>query len=182
MNTTLVSSLIAEVPGYVKLQREMHDPRSARPEGSQFPITGWIAQLVHTVCSVVAPRRGRPGCPESVRGLGDALIAQRPEWILPNGNCPTCDSYDARLAELLVISLATERAVAQRPNNLTNTTQLPTFFVNHGGRPSLAHDLTDPRNFVIPAGYARQEDSLPQMASAIQYSSHEKPVQKEPMT
>lgn len=29
------------------------------------------------------------------------LRAQHPEWIEPNGDCPTCDSYEARLAELL---------------------------------------------------------------------------------
>jgi hypothetical protein len=29
------------------------------------------------------------------------LRAQHPEWIEPNGECPTCDSYEARLAELL---------------------------------------------------------------------------------
>ena len=28
-------------------RRRRHDPREARPEGSQFPGTGWIAQLVH---------------------------------------------------------------------------------------------------------------------------------------
>jgi hypothetical protein len=27
--------------------RRRHDPREARPEGSQFRGTGWIAQLVH---------------------------------------------------------------------------------------------------------------------------------------
>ena len=39
------------------------------------------------------------------RELHDALRAQHPEWILPNGECPTCESYDARFAELLVQSL-----------------------------------------------------------------------------
>jgi hypothetical protein len=29
------------------------------------------------------------------------LRTQHPEWIQPNGDCPTCDSYEARLAELL---------------------------------------------------------------------------------
>jgi hypothetical protein len=31
------------------------------------------------------------------------LLAQHPEWIEPNGNCPTCDSYDRRLAELITV-------------------------------------------------------------------------------
>ena len=69
------------------------------------------------------------------RKMHDALLAQHPDWILPNGDCPTCDSYDARFAELLIVSLATERALAHRPNNLnlSNTTKLSTFFVSHVG-------------------------------------------------
>jgi hypothetical protein len=30
-----------------------------------------------------------------------ALRVQHPEWVEPNGDCPTCDSYELRLAELL---------------------------------------------------------------------------------
>jgi hypothetical protein len=26
---------------------------------------------------------------------------QHPDWVKPNGDCPTCDSYELRLAELL---------------------------------------------------------------------------------
>jgi hypothetical protein len=29
------------------------------------------------------------------------LMAQHPEWIDGDGNCPTCESYDRRLAELI---------------------------------------------------------------------------------
>jgi len=29
------------------------------------------------------------------------LMAQHPEWIDADGNCPTCESYDRRLAELI---------------------------------------------------------------------------------
>jgi hypothetical protein len=29
------------------------------------------------------------------------LRLQHPEWIQPNGECPMCDSYEARLMELL---------------------------------------------------------------------------------
>jgi hypothetical protein len=31
------------------------------------------------------------------------LLAQHPEWIEANGDCPTCDSYDRRLAELITV-------------------------------------------------------------------------------
>ena len=30
-----------------------------------------------------------------------ALRVQHPDWIEPNGNCPTCDAYESRLADLL---------------------------------------------------------------------------------
>jgi hypothetical protein len=33
-----------------------------------------------------------------------ALRVQHPDWIEPNGNCPTCDSYELRLADLLGLS------------------------------------------------------------------------------
>ncbi len=33
--------------------------------------------------------------------MREALRAQHPEWIQPNGDSPLCDSYEARLAELL---------------------------------------------------------------------------------
>jgi hypothetical protein len=36
------------------------------------------------------------------REVHDALLAQHPEWIEPGGDSPTCDSYDARFAELLM--------------------------------------------------------------------------------
>ena len=29
------------------------------------------------------------------------LRVQHPEWLEPNGDCPICDFYEARLAELL---------------------------------------------------------------------------------
>jgi len=47
------------------------------------------------------------------RDIHHALRAQHPEWIQPNGDCPTCDSYERRLAELLSFSLASERAQAR---------------------------------------------------------------------
>ena len=38
---------------------------------------------------------------ELQRQIHDDLRIQHPEWVDPNGNCPTCDSYESRLAELL---------------------------------------------------------------------------------
>jgi hypothetical protein len=116
-----------------------------------------------------------PAYAQLQRKMHDALLAQPPDWILPNGDCPTCDSYDARLAELLIVSLATERALAHRPKSLklTNTTKLPTFSVSHGDHPLAS--LGDPGNFRIPAGYTRANKIVfSEMASAIRECSHEK--------
>jgi hypothetical protein len=33
--------------------------------------------------------------------IHDDLRIQNPDWVEPNGNCPNCDSYESRFAELL---------------------------------------------------------------------------------
>ncbi len=33
--------------------------------------------------------------------IHDDLRIQHPEWVGPNGECPRCDCYESRLAELL---------------------------------------------------------------------------------
>jgi hypothetical protein len=38
------------------------------------------------------------------RQIHDALRVEHPEWVKPNGDCPTCESYESRLAELLGLS------------------------------------------------------------------------------
>jgi hypothetical protein len=40
-----------------------------------------------------------------------ALRVQHPNWVEPNGNCPTCDSYESRLAELLGLFHRTNSAI-----------------------------------------------------------------------
>ena len=35
--------------------------------------------------------------------IHDDLRRQHPEWVLPNGECPMCDAYEARLMELLAL-------------------------------------------------------------------------------
>ena len=46
--------------------------------------------------------------PELQQQIHEDLRIQHPDWVEPNGECPTCDSYESRLAELL--------ALAQRSN------------------------------------------------------------------
>jgi hypothetical protein len=47
--------------------------------------------------------------------IHDDLRIQHPEWVQPNGESPTCDSYEARLTELL------EGLSQRQPNNLITT-------------------------------------------------------------
>ena len=49
-----------------------------------------------------------PGYAVLQRHMHDALRAQNPEWIKPNGDSPMCDFYESRFAQLLDLSLATE--------------------------------------------------------------------------
>lgn len=43
--------------------------------------------------------------------IHDDLRIQHPEWVGPNGDCPTCDSYESRLSELLGLG---QRSMAVR--------------------------------------------------------------------
>jgi hypothetical protein len=49
---------------------------------------------------------------ELQREMHDALRAQHPEWVRPNGDSPICDAYESRFEELLRLSLQFERAHA----------------------------------------------------------------------
>jgi len=44
--------------------------------------------------------------------IHDALRVEHPEWVEPTGDCPTCESYESRLAELLSLSSPNERRSA----------------------------------------------------------------------
>ena len=40
--------------------------------------------------------------------MHEALRKEHPEWVEPNGECPTCEAYESRLAELLGLSSPSE--------------------------------------------------------------------------
>jgi hypothetical protein len=46
----------------------------------------------------------RMGLLQLQQEIHDALRVQHPDWVTPNGDCPTCESYESRLAELLGLS------------------------------------------------------------------------------
>jgi hypothetical protein len=49
------------------------------------------------------PTPSVPTYHELQRQLHKDLLAQHPEWIDADGNCPTCDDYERRLAQLISI-------------------------------------------------------------------------------
>jgi hypothetical protein len=58
-----------------------------------------------------------------LRQIHNDLRLQHPEWILPNGEWPMCDSYEARLIELLDASMQTAPE---------ETIAVPDCFLEHG--------------------------------------------------
>jgi hypothetical protein len=48
--------------------------------------------------------------------MHDALHAQHPEWIEADGKSPTCDSYEAPFAELLISHLTKDWQACARPD------------------------------------------------------------------
>jgi hypothetical protein len=53
-----------------------------------------------------------PGYGALQREMHNALLMQHPEWVERDGNCPKCDDYDSRFAQLLSFFLTFERANA----------------------------------------------------------------------
>jgi hypothetical protein len=80
-----------------------------------------------------------PAYAQLQREMHDALLAQHPEWILANGDCPTCDAYDERFAQLLNVSLATERSHSSHTRDLDDR-----------GNFSMSAGYAEPRNIVFP--------------------------------
>jgi hypothetical protein len=50
---------------------------------------------------------------ELQRKIHEDLRVQHPEWVKPNGECPTCDSYESRLAELLGLTQRANAVITQ---------------------------------------------------------------------
>ena len=44
--------------------------------------------------------------------MHEALLREHPEWVEPNGDCPMCEAYESRLAELLGLSPDSEHRSA----------------------------------------------------------------------
>jgi hypothetical protein len=47
--------------------------------------------------------------PELQQQIHEDLRIQHPDWVERNGECPTCESYERRLAELIGLFQSAER-------------------------------------------------------------------------
>ena len=67
------------------------------------------------------------------RQMHDALRAQHPEWIQPDGDSPICDDYESRFAELLnLFSERTDHWKSQRSKRLARHIGSAGLLVNGG--------------------------------------------------
>ena len=62
--------------------------KSGRPFRRVFPNGGTVFHQIHTYA-------------ELRQQIHDDLRLQHPDWVQPNGESPICDSYEARLMELI---------------------------------------------------------------------------------
>ena len=56
---------------------------------------------------------------ELQRQLHKDLLAQHPEWIDADGNCPTCDDYERRFARLISIFKSQSKKSQRKERNET---------------------------------------------------------------
>src|SRR6266566_5654958 len=78
---------------FVSLRRKRAHPRSKldkppRAKVESFSKSIAVSHEIHTYA-------------ELRQQIHDDLRVQHPEWVHPNGECPICDSYEARLMEEL---------------------------------------------------------------------------------
>jgi hypothetical protein len=70
-----------------------------------------ILTAMKTNASPIVPNKV-PAYVQLQQQTHEALRAQHPEGIEPTGDCPTCESYESRLAELLGLPSQSEHRSA----------------------------------------------------------------------
>ena len=68
-------------------------------KANDFPATSSSAVEIHSYAQLQ-------------QRIHDDLRVQHPEWVEPDGNCPTCESYERRLAESIGLLQSSERELA----------------------------------------------------------------------
>ena len=94
MKTTPATE-VSEVPNKKRLTEEFVPIATSNRQAEQSP--------EHMGLKTVSAANEVPGYRQIQRQIHDALRAQYPEWVQPNGDSPTCDACERRFAELLRI-------------------------------------------------------------------------------
>jgi hypothetical protein len=76
-----------------------------------WPLIGADAVCMKTNGYPIVPEAAEPYI-QLQQQIHEALRKEHPEWVKPNGDCPICEAYESRLAELLGLSLASEHRSA----------------------------------------------------------------------
>ena len=66
-----------------------------------------ILVAMKTNASPIVPNKV-PAYVQLQQQMHEALRKEHPEWVESNGECPTCEAYESRLAELLGLSSPSE--------------------------------------------------------------------------
>src|SRR6266404_2847208 len=86
------------VSSLVRSARLRHQPSSTTPPNpSSKPLRGALESFTKPI----AMSHQIHTYTKLQQQIHDGLLIQHPEWIKSNGECPSCDSYESRLAELL---------------------------------------------------------------------------------
>jgi hypothetical protein len=70
-----------------------------------------ILVAMKTNASPIVPNKV-PAYVQLQQQMHEALRKEHPEWVEPNGECPTCEAYESRLAELLGLPSPSEHRSA----------------------------------------------------------------------
>jgi hypothetical protein len=70
-----------------------------------------ILVAMKTNASPIVPNKV-PAYVQLQQQMHEALRKEHPEWVEPNGDCPICETYESRLAELLRLSSESEHRSA----------------------------------------------------------------------
>ena len=96
--TTLPKEVVANPPHAPWRPSELK-PKVADMNANDFPTTPSSTTEIHSYA-------------ELQQRIHDDLRVQHPEWVKSNGDCPTCDAYEQRLAELIGLFQSSERKLA----------------------------------------------------------------------
>ena len=112
--TTLPKEVVANHPDAPWRSSELK-PKVADMNANDFPTISSSIAEIHSYGSdnqTAGAAAQIHSYAELQQRIHDDLRVQHPEWVKSNGDCPTCDAYERRLAELIGLFQSSERKLA----------------------------------------------------------------------